>query len=210
MFEKTRRFVMLSGLATVASAALPNLTLAQSSQETSAPEIIDMVMGDENAPVTLIEYASFTCPHCARFHSDVMPELKKNYIDTGKVKFIYREVYFDKYGLWASAIARCVDPQSYFAVSGMIFDNLRDWARGSDTEVVEALKKFGLTAGLERDQVEHCLQDRDKLVGLLEWYQKNAAADDVNSTPTLIIDGQKYSNMPYDELSAILDEKIGN
>jgi len=81
--------------------ALPFAANAQSSDaDAGAAEIIDMVQGAEDAPITVIEYASFTCPHCARFHSDVYKLLRKNYIDTGKVKFIFREVYFDKYGMW--------------------------------------------------------------------------------------------------------------
>ena len=72
--------------------------------------IVEMVQGAEDAPVEIIEYASYTCPHCANFHQGAYKQLKKDFIDTGKVKFIYREVYFDRYGLWASMVARCGGP----------------------------------------------------------------------------------------------------
>ena len=81
-----------------------------------------MTLGAEDAPVEVIEYASFTCPHCANFHETVFDQLKANYIDTGKVKFTYREVYFDKYGMWASLIARCGDdPDRFFGITDMLY-----------------------------------------------------------------------------------------
>ena len=84
--------------------------------ETDKPAVTEMILGDVNAPIEIIEYASMTCPHCANFHSDVYPQLKANYIETGKVKFVFREVYFDKYGMWASMIARCAGPDRFFGV----------------------------------------------------------------------------------------------
>ena len=195
-------------LAMIAFVALPNLSLAQDAE--TVIEIPDMVMGDENAPVTVIEYASFTCPHCARFEADILPQLKADYIDTGKIKFVFREVYFDKYGMWASMIARCAGPERYFGVSKMIFDTQSTWARaGGDMEIVNELSKIGRMAGLEAEQLQACLQDADTLRALVGWYQTNATNDDVSSTPTLIINGEKYSNMPYDKLKTILDEKLG-
>jgi len=84
-----------------------------------------MVIGDADAPIEMIEYASFTCPHCARFHADVYPLLKADYIDSGKVKFIYREVYFDRFGLWASMIARCGGEARFFGLSNLIYEKIR-------------------------------------------------------------------------------------
>jgi protein-disulfide isomerase len=140
-----------------------------------------------------------------------MPQLKANYIDTGKIKFVFREVYFDKYGMWASLIARCAGPDRYFGVSGLIFDNLNTWARaGSDLAVVNELSKLGAMAGLESDEIQACLQDRDKLGALVGWYRDNVTRDDVSSTPTLIINGVKHSNMSYDELAVLLDEQLAD
>jgi protein-disulfide isomerase len=97
--------------------------------ETDKPAVTEMILGDVNAPIEIIEYASMTCPHCANFHSDVYPQLKENYIETGKVKFVFREVYFDKYGMWASMIARCAGPDRFFGVIDQMFEKQKTWSR---------------------------------------------------------------------------------
>ncbi len=190
--------------------ALPFAANAQSSDaDAEATEIIDMVQGVEDAPITVIEYASFTCPHCARFHSDVYKLLRKNYIDTGKIKFIFREVYFDKYGMWASMIARCSGPDRFFGMTDLILNSQSTWARaGDDLAIVEALRKIGRLSGMEDAALDSCLQDGDKLRALVGWYKENAQRDGIQSTPSFLIDGQPYKNMNYEEFAKILDEKL--
>ena len=190
--------------------ALPFAANAQSSDaDAGAAEIIDMVQGAEDAPITVIEYASFTCPHCARFHSDVYKLLRKNYIDTGKVKFIFREVYFDKYGMWASMIARCSGPDRFFGMTDLILNSQSTWARaGDDLAIVEALRKIGRLSGMQDAVLDSCLQDGDKLRALVGWYKENAQRDGIQSTPSFLIDGQPYKNMDYEEFAKILDEKL--
>ncbi len=190
--------------------ALPFAANAQSSDaDAEATEIIDMVQGAEDAPITVIEYASFTCPHCARFHSDVYKLLRKNYIDTGKIKFIFREVYFDKYGMWASMIARCSGPDRFFGMTDLILNSQSTWARaGDDLAIVEALRKIGRLSGMEDAALDSCLQDGDKLRALVGWYKENAQRDGIQSTPSFLIDGQPYKNMNYEEFAKILDEKL--
>ena len=190
--------------------ALPFAANAQSSDaDTGAAEIIDMVQGAEDAPITVIEYASFTCPHCARFHSDVYKLLRKNYIDTGKVKFIFREVYFDKYGMWASMIARCSGPDRFFGMTDLILNSQSTWARaGDDLAIVEALRKIGRLSGMQDAALDSCLQDGEKLRALVGWYKENAQRDGIQSTPSFLIDGQPYKNMDYEEFAKILDEKL--
>ncbi|MBL6608473.1 MAG: DsbA family protein [Rhodobacteraceae bacterium] len=190
--------------------ALPFAANAQSSDaDAGAAEIIDMVQGAEDAPITVIEYASFTCPHCARFHSDVYKLLRKNYIDTGKVKFIFREVYFDKYGMWASMIARCSGPDRFFGMTDLILNSQSTWARaGDDLAIVEALRKIGRLSGMQDAALDSCLQDGDKLRALVGWYKENAQRDGIQSTPSFLIDGQPYKNMNYEEFAKILDEKL--
>ena len=95
----------------------------------------DMVKGHSDAKVTIVEYASFTCPHCATFHKEIFPKLREQYIDTGKVKFIYREVYFDAPGLWGGLLARCVSPQKYFGVVDLLYKKQSKWASGSTEKV---------------------------------------------------------------------------
>ena len=190
--------------------ALPFAANAQSSDaDAGATEIIDMVQGAEDAPITGIEYASFTCPHCARFHSDVYKLLRKNYIDTGKIKFIFREVYFDKYGMWASMIARCSGPDRFFGMTDLILNSQSTWARaGDDLAIVEALRKIGRLSGMQDAALDSCLQDGDKLRALVGWYKENAQRDGIQSTPSFLIDGQPYKNMDYEEFAKILDEKL--
>ncbi|MDA7427868.1 thioredoxin domain-containing protein [Primorskyibacter aestuariivivens] len=182
----------------------------ENAEEVDTSSIVEMVQGDADAPVTVVEYASYTCPHCATFHNGPYKNLKSEYIDTGKVKFVYREVYFDRYGLWASMIARCGGQERFFGITDLIFKGQSEWVRaGEPAAIVEELRKIGRLAGLDNDQLEACLQDGDKAQTLVAWFQQNADADDVRSTPSFIIDGYKYSNMAWDEMKAIIDGKLG-
>ncbi len=171
--------------------------------------ITDMVIGSDNAKIDIVEYASYTCPHCATFHTDVYPKLKQNYIETGHVRFTYREVYFDKYGLWASMIARCAGPEKFFGLTDLIYKSQEKWARaGEDTAIVSELSKLAKVAGLNDERINNCLEDTEKLRALVEWFKKNSSNDDVKSTPSFLINGEKFSNMNYEEFSAIIDRKI--
>jgi protein-disulfide isomerase len=189
--------------------ALPYVASAEEASEVVKP-IAEMMQGNQDAPIEMIEYASFTCPHCATFHAEVYPKLKINYIDKGLVKFIYREVYFDKYGMWASMIARCTDADRFFGMADQIYRKQSNWARAeSDVAIVTQLRKIGLLAGLDESQLNACLQDGVKLRALVEWYSENAKRDKIKSTPTLIINGEKHSNQSYEQLAEILDEILG-
>ena len=172
--------------------ALPGAANAQGS---SAEVVIEeMVLGAEDAPVEIIEYASYTCPHCANFHKGVFKDLKADYIDTGKVKFTYREVYFDRYGLWGSLVARCGGQDRFFGITEMIYDTQSAWTRaGSEAAIADELRKIGRIAGLENDQLEACLSNGDKARGLIEWYQSNAEEHGINSTPSFVIDGKSFA-----------------
>ena len=179
--------------------------------ETDKPAVTEMILGDVNAPIEIIEYASMTCPHCANFHSDVYPQLKENYIETGKVKFVFREVYFDKYGMWASMIARCAGPDRFFGVIDQMFEKQKTWSRaGNDLAIVTELSKIGKLAGLGDDQINACLQDADNLRDLVGWYKANTEEHKISGTPSFVIDGEMVSNRSYQELSTLLDEKLGS
>ncbi len=183
---------------------------ASKATTTNAPKkaikIRDMAMGDANAPITMIEYASFTCPHCARFHEEVFPKIKARYIDTGKLRFVVRDVYFDRYGLWAAMLARCGDGSKFFGLSDLIYSRQREWTRAdSEAGIVENLRKLGRVAGMTDDQMNACLQDADKARALVETYQKNAERDQIDATPTFIINGKKYPNMSWADFQTTLD-----
>lgn len=174
--------------------------------DTSA--VKDMFLGDENAPITVIEYASFTCPHCATFHENVFKDLKKDYIDTGKVKFVFREVYFDRYGLWAGMVARCGGGERYFGIVDLVFEKQREWSQGEPAQIAGNLRKFGLQAGLDGETLDACMTDGENATALNAFYQKNAEADGISSTPSFMIDGKLHSNMSYDEMRVILDAAL--
>ncbi|MGB3246811.1 MAG: DsbA family protein [Sulfitobacter sp.] len=187
---------------------LANAANAQSA-EVDTSGILEMVQGDVDAPVTIIEYASFTCPHCAAFHNGNYKKLKADYIDSGKVKFIYREVYFDRFGLWASMVARCGGPEKFFGISDLIYKSQSEWTRaGEPAQIVDELRKIGRLAGLDNDTLEACLQDGDTAQNLVAWWEQNGQADGIDSTPSFLIDGKKYSNMAYPDMKEIIDAAL--
>lgn len=188
---------------------------AQTSEaDVDTSTIVDMTLGNPDAPVTVIEYASYTCPHCASFHAGTFKQIKADYIDTGKINFVYREVYFDRFGLWASAIARCAGtPETFFGISDLLYTGQATWSRaggGDPAAIADELRKIGRLAGLEGDAIEACLTDADKLRTLVAWYQENAAADGIDSTPSFVIDGKKYNNMNYADMARLIDEAAGS
>lgn len=202
-------FFMLGygGPSTVPADPLGAANAQTSDAEVDTSSIPDMSMGNPEAPVTVIEYASFTCPHCAAFHAGPYKQLKADYIDTGKINFVYREVYFDRFGLWASMIARCAGPEKFFGMADLMYSGQSEWARaGEPTAIVDELRKIGRLAGLDGDTLEACLQDGEKARTLVAWYQENAEKDGINSTPSFVINGTKYENMAYDEMAKLIDE----
>lgn len=192
---------------------LPGAAMAQ--QAGAAPvdisTIQEMTLGAEDAPITMVEYASFTCPHCARFHAGPLQQIKSEYIDTGKVRLIFRDVYFDRFGLWASMVARCAGPDRFFGVADLLFEGQQQWTHADSPQaIVDELKKIGRVAGMDDATLEACLQDGDKARTLVAWFQDHAARDDVRATPSFVIDGEKVSNQPYEDFKAMFDAKLGN
>lgn len=168
----------------------------------------DFTLGDADAPVTVIEYLSFTCPHCKTFHENTFKQLKADYIDTGKVKFVIREVYFDRYGLWAGLVARCGGGDRYFGLVDLIFENQREWTQGEPAAIAANLKRLGKLAGLEEETLDACLQDGEKAEALNAFFQQNSERDGVRSTPSFVINGQLHSNMSYADMQLILDGEL--
>jgi protein-disulfide isomerase len=195
--------LVLAAPAAMAQEAAPAAPAAQ------AETLPDIAMGAADAPLTVIEYASFTCGHCADFHAESWPKLKAEYVDTGKVKFIQRDVYFDQPGLWAGVLARCGGDEKFFAVSDMLFDEQKNWlAGGTGEEIAANLRKIGLKAGMTEDQMNACWEDTAKAEQLIATFQKNATADQIEATPTFIIDGEKVMNQPWDDMKKVIDGKL--
>ena len=199
-------------LTIIAALAISAPMAAAQDSEVDTSGIVEMQMGDPDAPVTIIEYASYTCPHCARFHEGAFKDLKEDYIDTGKVNFIYREVYFDRFGLWASIVARCGEgaENRFFGITDMLYEQQSDWARQSDPNaIVDRLRRIGKTAGLTDDQLDACFTDGDNAQALYALWLERSEADNIDSTPSFIIDGRKYSNMAYAEMAELIDTALG-
>lgn len=176
-----------------------------------AIEVQEFALGDPDAPITVVEYASFTCSHCANFHRDVFPELKANYIDTGKIHFIFRPVYFDGPGLWADMLARCTgDNDKYFGISGILFERQAEWSRaGSQAGVAAGIVSVGKQAGIAEETVLACLQDNENAQALVAAFQTHAERDNVTATPSFMIDGEPAANMSYASFAQLLNEKLG-
>lgn len=158
--------------------------------ETSAAEPGEQAMGDPNAPVTLIEYASLTCPHCAEFHEQVLPELKERYIATGKVRMIYRDFPLDQRALSAAVLAHCAGPERYFGFLDVLFETQENWARAEDH--LGALKRLGKLGGLTEAQMDACFADQELADRILQTRLEAQDQHDISSTPSFIIDGKTY------------------
>jgi len=149
----------------------------------------DHVLGDPKAPITLIEYASLTCPHCAHFSVAVLPELKKKWIDTGKVKLIYRDFPLDQTALKAAQLAECAGKDKYFGVIDMTFETQPKWATASDP--IAELSKSLRIAGMGDAEVKACLANDAVANGVVADYRGGETLG-VNSTPTLFINGTEF------------------
>lgn len=180
----TRRAFAALGLAL----ALPLAAIASSHGGKAAEPLPDVFLGEENAPVTVIEYASMTCPHCASFHTGPFKQLKEEYIDTGKVKFVFREFPFDPLAAAVSMLARCSGDR-YFDVVDLFFETQPQWAvrEGALAEI----RKLAMQAGFTNAEFEACLTDQELLDGINAVRQHGYEEFNVTATPTLIINGEK-------------------
>jgi protein-disulfide isomerase len=158
----------------------------------------DMALGPADAAITMAEYASITCPHCAAFNENVFPKIKAAYIDTGKIRYVFHEFPLDPIAAASSVLSRCIangDSVKFFAVTDMLFK--QDWSKV--TKPRETLNSIGKQAGLDERQVETCLKD-DTLFNGIVASRTNAAKLGVNATPTFLINGEKIVGMqPFEE-----------
>ena len=182
---------------------------AQETAPETPVEVKDFTLGNPDAPVKITEYASFTCSHCAAFHATTFKPLKAEYIDTGKVEFTLREVYFDRYGLWAAMMARCGGDMRYFGITDILFETQQEWAGSEDPNVVvENIKKIGRTAGMDDATLDACMKDGAMAEALVARFEENMKADGVEGTPTLFINGTKHANMDYAALKSLIEAEL--
>jgi protein-disulfide isomerase len=203
----TRRHVLMGATAVAAVIAAagggyylwsrPDTAVAQpaAGAEVSLAELIapgplgDEVQGAENAPVTIVEYASMTCPHCAHFHETTYPELKKKYIDTGKVRFIFREFPLDPLAAAAAMLARCAGKDKYFPLIETFFAQQKDWVVQKPLQPMFAIAK---QAGFTQQSFDECLANQKMLNGIEESRTRAASKFNVTSTPTFFINGKIF------------------
>lgn len=185
----------LTGLAAVAGFSPFRLiaeAMAQSAADVAKPvSLPDMALGPANATVTITEYASMTCPHCAVFNAEVFPKIKSTYIDTGKIRYVFREFPLDIKAAAGSMLSRCIakdDSAKYFAVTDMLFKQQSDWVMKNTTET---LTRIGKQAGLSQQQVENCLKDQALLDKIVADQKYASEVLKVDSTPTFFINGEK-------------------
>ncbi|NVN87308.1 MAG: DsbA family protein [Rhodopseudomonas sp.] len=195
-FTATLSLTGLAALAGLSPLRLIDAAFAQSTAAASAAEVAkpvslpDMALGPADAAVTITEYASMTCSHCAAFNEQVFPQLKKEFIDTGKIRYIFREFPLDLKAAAGSMLSRCIakdDAGKYFAVSDLLFKQQSDWVMKNTTE---SLKLIGKQAGLSGEAVEACLKDQALLDKIAADQKYANEVLKVNSTPTFFINGE--------------------
>jgi protein-disulfide isomerase len=163
----------------------------------------DRVLGDPDAPITVIEYSSLTCPHCATFHAVGLPHLTSQYIDKGLVKLVMRDFPLDEAAAHAATLARCVAPERYFPFIALLFESQATWARANDP--VAALTRVASMGGLGADKVRTCLSDQAIADSVLAERLEGQNTYDIGSTPTFVVNGQKYPGaLSPDQLDEIL------
>ena len=163
----------------------------------------EKALGKEDAPVTIVEYASMTCPHCAHFHETTLPELKKKYIDTGKARLVFREFPFDPRAEAGFMLARCSN-DNYFAMVEVLFKQQQTWATVDDAKA--ALLQIAKLAGFSQEFFEACLTNQKLLEDVRAVSQRGSKDFGVDSTPTFFINGNRYPGaLSIEQMSAIID-----
>lgn len=167
----------------------------------------DMMIGDAKAPVTIIEYASLGCPHCRAFHTETLPKIKKKYVDTGKVKLIFRDFPLGTPALAASMIARCSGPARYFGMVEILFRDQDNWAHGQD--VIGSLEASAKKGGMGPTQVDECLRLEPLLLGIRQIAENAQQQYGVRSTPSFIIQGELVEGaLPFEAFAQIIDKAL--
>jgi protein-disulfide isomerase len=197
----------LTGLAALAGLSpfrLISDAFAQKADVAKPVSLPDMALGPANATVTMTEFASMTCPHCAHFNEAVFPKIKSEYIDTGKMRYVFREFPLDIKAAAGSMLARCIakdDSGKYFAVIDMLFRQQNDWVLKNTTET---LMRIGKQAGLSQQAVEDCLKDQALLDKIAADQKFAADVLKVNSTPTFFINGEMVKGAEFEDFDKVI------
>ena len=201
----SRRFLVGAMVAVPAAAALAPLVPARAAGIGEKPG--DMAVGAPDAPVTLIEYFSLTCPHCEWFHKNVYKQLKSDYVDAGRVRFVARDFPLNAPALQAAVLAHCAGRERYFTFIDVLFQTFDDWA--SSRDFTDKLGQIGELGGVSRDQFADCLADQGLENSIFQSIAGGQAEYDVSGTPTLVVNGEKYDGqMSFDALSKHIDRLL--
>ena len=164
----------------------------------SSSRIVDTIealenktLGKTDAPIKMIEFASLTCGHCARFHNEVMPSIKKKYIDTGKIFFTYKDFPLDKFALKASIISRCSGNEKFFSFLDVFYKKQSSWTRTQDP--FKSLIKIAKVGGIKDEDIKVCVSNKSIEDGLLKDRLDSSKKFDITATPTIYLNGEKYN-----------------
>lgn len=211
----SRRAALLSLAAAPAAVALFNTpSFAQSAPASSGNvdmeklladnQLPEQMLGEENAPVTIVEYASMTCSHCANFHESTLPAIKEKYIDTGKARLIFREFPFDPRAAAAFMLARCAPNNAYFPMVDVLFKQQSVWARAENARA--PLENIAKLAGFTQETFQACLTNQQLLNDVNAVRERGQNEFGVSATPTFFINGKTYSGaLSVDQMSTIID-----
>lgn len=167
----------------------------------------DRVLGDPNAPVTIIEYSSLGCPYCASFHANILPTIKKNFIDTGKVRLVMRDFPLGGPAYVAALMARCARPEQYFEMIEVLFQQQASWAGSEDPK--KALAMIGKFRGMSQEKFDQCTNDEGQLNNIRDVQLEARQKHGVNATPTFFINGEKVSgSQPYEVFESAINEAL--
>ncbi|MBF0560843.1 MAG: DsbA family protein [Alphaproteobacteria bacterium] len=181
--------------------------LAAPSLPTDEAMLADRVLGKAEAPVTILDYSSLTCPHCAAFATKILPSVKINYIDTGKVKLIYRDFPLDATATAAAMLARCVPQDLYYRFLDALFSSQAQWAPSANPK--KALSNMARLSGMSEENINACLDDEALLKGVLALKTEAVTLYKIEATPSLVINGKTIAGVEsYDELAKLIEAQL--
>jgi protein-disulfide isomerase len=191
--------VFAPGAARAQAPLKPDVDIAELMKQGELP---DNVLGKAEAPFTIVEYSSMTCPHCAAFHKQVLPKLKEKYIDTGKAKYIVREFPLDNVAAAAFMLGRCVDQAKYFDFIDLLYSNQEEWAFKDNP--IPGLQKFAKQVGFTEARFNECLKD-EKLLKYIEWVRERGSKQfGVKATPTFFVNGVRLKGVDQDAFDKVM------
>lgn len=208
MTFKISRRAFAAGAATLAALPVATLSGAARAQNADMELIGTRILGDSDAPIHMIEYSSMTCPHCAAFHVETLPQIKTNYIDTGKVRLEMRDYPLNEAAALGALLSRCAPEDRYFPLVDLIFAQQASWARSNN--MIGELARLGAFAGMSQGDLEACFQNQELYAAIVRQRDVWSEEHEVRSTPTFYINDEPLvGNQPYDHFAKAFDDILG-